>query len=445
MQRRPTPKAAEVAQVDGSSSSRQPPAAPAGQRLFWLVGALLISCGSTALWRVLREANQLRHDMQRLEAELHAERAARAAAERLHSRYAAMIPREDNLPWQEELQVLRKQKEASENSDTFINALFDTPGRRFPDGANTSDWAAFLRKHTPAAFDAVATADGAGGEDAEPDQTAPDFCRELSGIVITEKDLATDGQGLLSAEVRARALRSLTECGYVYLDNLIAREKVDEIREEYMAFRETEEAKDFVYPVQGRNRFEHMLPFRAPFNDSAVYAEPRLMQILSDLFAHEQFKMELMTVIMSQPGSADQRWHQGWRYLFHPEERLPPFAAVVALPLADVSPEMGPTEMCPGKKLRFYHGYRCHDHLRVASTAGTIAIFDFKTLHRGPGNEHPSAERPMISMVFSRMFFVNTKAIVNRGVSLVETLLHQRRYWEQFTWHPRSRDDQFAV
>lgn len=54
----------------------------------------------------------------------------------------------------------------------------------------------------------------------------------------------------------------------------------------------------------------------------------RLMTVLGDFFSHEQFKMELMTVITSPPGSGDQRWHQGWRYLFHPDERLPPFAAV---------------------------------------------------------------------------------------------------------------------
>ena len=52
------------------------------------------------------------------------------------------------------------------------------------------------------------------------------------------------------------------------------------------------------------------------------------MTVLGDFFSHEQFKMELMTVITSPPGSGDQRWHQGWRYLFHPDERLPPFAAV---------------------------------------------------------------------------------------------------------------------
>ena len=442
MQRRPAPKAkatAEFERTNGSGSSSSDFTGTLPNRTALITGALLVVVLSGALAIVLRDASLLRRDLEQLKTELYEERAARATAEALHAKYAAMQPRTDNLPWQEELQVLRKRREVHENSDEFVNALFDTPGRRFPNGANTSDWNDFLRKHTPKAFDAVAEE-----EDAEPDQTAPDFCRELSGIVITEKDLVTDGQGLLSEEVRARALRSLTECGYVYLDNIISRAKVDEIREAYMAFRQTDEAKDFVYPVQGQQRYEHMLPFRAPFNDSSIYAEPRLMQILADYFTQEQFKMELMTVITSQPGSLDQRWHQGWRYLFHPDERLPPYAAVVALPLSDVTPEMGPTEMCPGKKLRFYHGYRCQDQLRVASTAGTIAIFDFKTLHRGPGNAHPSAERPMISMVFSRMFFMNTEAIVNRGISLLQTL-HQRRYLEQFTWHPSSRDDQFAV
>ena len=150
---------------------------------------------------------------------------------------------------------------------------------------------------------------------------------------------------------------------------------------------------------------------------------------------------------------------------------IPPLSPdqVVALPLTDVSPEMGPTEMCPGKKLRFYRGYRCQDHLRMATTAGTIAIFDYKTLHRGPGNAHATKERAMVSMVppparpparargspgasppatanqvFSKMFFLNTEAAINRGISLLQTL-HQRRYWEQFTWHPRSLDAQFAV
>ena len=120
--------------------------------------------------------------------------------------------------------------------------------------------------------------------------------------------------------------------------------------------------------------------------------------------------MDLQTVINSPPGTGNQRWHQGWRYLFDPDERIPPFAVVVGLPLADCTHEMGPTEMCPAKKRRFYYGWRCNNFsIRLGSTAGTVVIFDYKLLHRGPGNEHLTAERPMISWVFSRHWFVNAE------------------------------------
>ena len=263
----------------------------------------------------------------------------------------------------------------------------------------------------------------------------------------------------LSEATRARARRSLRECGFVYLDNFLSRAKVQAVREAYEAFKRTAAAKDFVYPCQGEGRIEHMLPFAPPFNDSTVYADRRLLTLLGD-YLGDGFKMELMTVINSPPGTGHQRWHQGWRYapsrrslllpapmvptvhdvalrpsrprryLFHPDERLPPYAVVVALPLSDVAPEQGPTEMCPGKKRRLYYGWRCTAQaMRMGSSAGTVVIFDYKTLHRGPANEHATEQRPMVSMVFSRLFFMNTEALVNRGISLLATL-HMRRYIE---------------
>ena len=105
---------------------------------------------------------------------------------------------------------------------------------------------------------------------------------------------------------------------------------------------------------------------------------------------------------------------------------------------------MGPTEICPGKKLRLYHGWRCNQYMvKMATTQGTMSIFDYKTLHRGPGNV-AAVDRPMVSMVFSKAFFLNAEAVVNRGIPLVQTL-HQRRYWEQFYWHPETAVEQFRV
>ena len=176
--------------------------------LLCLAGVLTAVAVPTALL-ALREAARLRNDKQLLEDQLWEERAARAVAERRHARYTELQRRTDNLPWQERLQSERKLREQHENSDEFINALFDDPSRRFPDGANLSEWEALLRTQTPSRFDAAS--EGKEGGDADK---APAFCHELHGVVISEREL---NEPELSVETRARALRALTECGCVYL------------------------------------------------------------------------------------------------------------------------------------------------------------------------------------------------------------------------------------
>jgi ectoine hydroxylase-related dioxygenase (phytanoyl-CoA dioxygenase family) len=177
-----------------------------------------------------------------------------------------------------------------------------------------------------------------------------------------------------------------------------------------------------------------MTPFAPPFNDS-VHTDARLHRVIRG-FLRGQFKMELGTVIQSLPGSSHQRWHQGWRYLWAEEERTPPYTVVVGVPLDDVDPEMGPTQFCPRRKLRFYHGWRCDPNEVVAgsSTLGTVLIFDYKTLHRGPANTSPKP-RPMVSLVYSLMWFLNSYAFTNRALTPVAAM-HQRRYWEAYVDHP---------
>ena len=364
--------------------------------------------------------------------------------ERRLSTYEALEPRAVNTDWQETIEAAKQRRLANETSSTFVDELFDTPSRRFPHGHDTSAWNEKLRGTTPRHFGEV----GAEDEYIDEEQDSPggpEICYQLSQVVISERELHPPSGGPLSAETRRRSLHALRECGFVYLDNIYPADRVHAFRKAYERFRATPEAKAFEYPCQGQGRREHMLPFARPFNESTIYSDPRLLTLLGD-FLGDEFKMELMTVITSPPGSKNQRWHQGWRYLFHPDERLPPYAVVVALPLDDVTPEMGPTEMCPGKKRRFYYGWRCDSHAlpRLGTTAGTLVIFDYKTLHRGLGNDHPMKERPMVSMVFSRHFFINAEAFVNRGISLAATL-NLRRYWEQWFWHPDSREDQYAV
>ena len=45
-------------------------------------------------------------------------------------------------------------------------------------------------------------------------------------------------------------------------------------------------------------------------------------------------------------------------------------------------------------------------------------------------------------LAYSRSWFFNSGALVNRGRGLLQTL-HQRRYWEQWVQHPRSKGQYF--
>lgn len=262
-------------------------------------------------------------------------------------------------------------------------------------------------------------------------------------IVVQHKTLAEETWS--NGIALGRAVERLRECGVVYLDNLFSAAFVETLRQYYYDFIETEEASIFRYPCQGSGRIEHMMPFAPPFNvsETSPFGDHRLRDIIS-AFLGPPLKLELVTIINSQQGSGDQRWHQGWRYLFHEAERLPPYAVVVTIPLDDVTMAMGGTQFCPRKKMRFYHGWRCDDdYVQARTTKGTVVIFDYKTLHRGPGNLG-IRDRPMISMVFSKSFFFNSEAYVNRGISN-EASLHQRRYLEQWVWHPDDKAGFFKV
>ena len=154
------------------------------------------------------------------------------------------------------------------------------------------------------------------------------------------------------------------------------KQLLQNVYENFETFKKSPEALPFRYPCQGVGRFEYMLPFAPPFNTSIVYQDRRLHDILFE-FLQSRFKLELQTIITSEPGAGFQRFHQGHQGLFHPSERLPPYAVVVGVtlflkmvfivvrifekqfkkvPLVDVDQSMGPTEFCPRKKLRFYQG-----------------------------------------------------------------------------------------
>ena len=86
-----------------------------------------------------------------------------------------MEPRSPNLQWQEELQAIRKRREAWENSNEFVNALFDDKTRQFPDGANLSE--PWYLEATDVTLEQMHV-DSVGTSTPEDGEAAPDFGTE---------------------------------------------------------------------------------------------------------------------------------------------------------------------------------------------------------------------------------------------------------------------------
>ena len=217
--------------------------------LLCLAGVLTAVAVPTALLAI-REAVRLRDDKLLLEDQLWEERTARSrpsgSGTESPSCSRARTTCRGRSACSASASCVSSTRTATSSSTSSSTTLGAASQRR-----NLSEWEALLRTQTPSRFDA-ARVEGEEGGDADK---APAFCHELHGVVISEREL---NEPVLSDAARARALRALTECGYVYLDNIIPKERV--LREAYMAFRETDEAADFLYPCQGEGRVEHMLP-----------------------------------------------------------------------------------------------------------------------------------------------------------------------------------------
>lgn len=142
-----------------------------------------------------------------------------------------------------------------------------------------------------------------------------DFCNNGNNVVISKENLLKN-----PVESVILAQEALRRCGFVYLDSLYEPDVVANWNKSFKDFMKRENGGgDWRYPCQGVGRSEVMLPFESPFNDTSIYGNPYLRSILAHSFKGT-FKMELQTVITSKPGSGNQRWHQGWRYLFDPKE-----------------------------------------------------------------------------------------------------------------------------
>lgn len=156
----------------------------------------------------------------------------------------------------------------------------------------------------------------------------------------------------------------------------------------------------------------------APFDGAPLRDDAPWRPLVDELLGGEATLL-FCGLLMTLGGAAEQPWHTDGEHLFGPEVPiLPPHCLNVFVPLVDITPEIGGTELCPGS----HHLTRgvpeiyeqSAEHVRTIGwrgrplpleiPAGSALLFDYRLLHRGLANRTDRI-RPILYFTFAKPWF----------------------------------------
>lgn len=211
--------------------------------------------------------------------------------------------------------------------------------------------------------------------------------------------------GKLQPETLRQAIQLVTVNGYVLFENILPRDLLDNLQAEFI--RVFEEHRSGQGANRGANRFQMHLPFREPFNDSAVIENPLALAIIDQLVGPDCV-CHYFASDTALPGSEHQAVHSDIALLF-PEAplSLPAYSVVLNIPLVDHREDNGPIEIWPGGTHFMPSGVdmqelskSMHSELCLMP-AGSLLIRDMRMWHRGTPNRSQEA-RPNLALIYAR-------------------------------------------
>jgi ectoine hydroxylase-related dioxygenase (phytanoyl-CoA dioxygenase family) len=199
-----------------------------------------------------------------------------------------------------------------------------------------------------------------------------------------------------------RVVEELNRDGIVVLRGLLPREKVEECARAFDALFQERQGRPGGLAPREQSRYYLTLPWRPPFADPELFANPVVIRVLDRLFPQE-YVMVQMGADVPLKGSDYQETHRDFRPLFSDDVPTPLYAVAVNFPLVDVTADNGPFEMVRGthvmgrdEGLRKLEAGELKMEQFMAKM-GDVTIRTPLALHRGTPNT-TDRPRPMVVM-----------------------------------------------
>jgi ectoine hydroxylase-related dioxygenase (phytanoyl-CoA dioxygenase family) len=239
--------------------------------------------------------------------------------------------------------------------------------------------------------------------------------KDMERLVLSSLELSS---GKLNPETLERACNQVMLNGFVVLQNAVSTELIDKIYEDWIALThdllENDPSKTDVGSSEFRkNRIRMDIPFRAPYIDSKLVANPFALPIIERILG-EDCRVFYYSADAPMPGSDYQVVHADYRPFF-PESDivLPTAGLVVNFPLIEVTESNGPMDVWPSTHLmpeKAYSGSRVRDAAgalpptSMLTPKGSLLIRDVRMWHRGTPNRSNQI-RPNLGLIYGRSWW----------------------------------------
>lgn len=227
-------------------------------------------------------------------------------------------------------------------------------------------------------------------------------------IVLTEEEIST--QKLYPNTLKI-AKHFFDVHGFLKIGNLYPKEFIQKLASAHtdeLGFNEEEMTLREGTLVSHR-RYLVPIPFKPPFNDPQLYANPLLMPLVKEILG-SHFILSTLGSVTALPGSTDQHLHADYFPLFEENtaasSAIPAFAITCAVPLIDIDLLNGPTKIWSGSHRTYpieQHMDSYAKHL-VSGSLGSCYFWDYRTFHAG-GSNHSDHIRSLLYMGYTRRWF----------------------------------------
>jgi Ser/Thr protein kinase RdoA (MazF antagonist) len=199
------------------------------------------------------------------------------------------------------------------------------------------------------------------------------------------------------------------ENGVLLIQNLFSKELIAELNrsffQQYSAYLEDTSHADAL--DVGVRRKMVTVNLQAPFNTPELYGNPLLMHLMKDLLGKD-FVLGSFGAVVALPGAEQQHIHQDHPALFEDETldlQLPSFAITVVVPLIDLTPATGSTQVWKGSH-RLSPSAALEDKYSSVPfvSTGSCYLMDYQLWHGGTPNLSDQV-RPILYIVYYRSWF----------------------------------------